>query len=311
MADAHQSLLLAAESSEGHDVEDAEQALAAAAEAAWAAGDLTAYLQSLERPAGHPADGTPPSGRTENASAVATPWGAFRAGMRHVVLVDFARAAREMEPLLAAAARTQQPHVLLYAGRAALILGDITAARRLLGRALAVAGTDGVSDLTARILEFLAHAELRAGLHHQARAHAEEGLRAARRLGQRNFGAQHHALLALVFSLVDADGATEHHGEAALAVARPHGLLQVSTMAEWARARADLGHGRAEQARSVSGRCSGRARGAGTSVCGCSRCRASWRRRSWRDWMMTSPTWSTCTPDGPPWAPTHRPRPPN
>ncbi len=249
MADAHQSLLLAAESSEGHDVEDAEQALAAAAEAAWAAaGDLTAYLQSLERPAGHPADGTPPSGRTENASAVATPWGAFRAGMRHVVLVDFARAAREMEPLLAAAARTQQPHVLLYAGRAALILGDITAARRLLGRALAVAGTDGVSDLTARILEFLAHAELRAGLHHQARAHAEEGLRAARRLGQRNFGAQHHALLALVFSLVDADGATEHHGEAALAVARPHGLLQVSTMAEWARARADLGHGRAEQA---------------------------------------------------------------
>ncbi|MGW3712854.1 helix-turn-helix transcriptional regulator [Streptomyces albogriseolus] len=147
-----------------------------------------------------------------------------------------------------AAARTQQPHVLLYAGRAALILGDITAARRLLGRALAVAGTDGVSDLTARILEFLAYAELRAGLHHQARAHAEEGLRAARRLGQRNFGAQHHALLALVFSLVDADGATEHHGEAALAVARPHGLLQVSTMAEWARARADLGHGRAEQA---------------------------------------------------------------
>ncbi|MGV9725956.1 helix-turn-helix transcriptional regulator [Streptomyces albogriseolus] len=42
--------------------------------------------------------------------------------------------------------------------------------------------------------------------------------------------------------------APEHHGEAALAVARPHGLLQVSTMAEWARARADLGHGRAEQA---------------------------------------------------------------
>ncbi|MEW1872875.1 LuxR C-terminal-related transcriptional regulator [Streptomyces caelestis] len=248
VADAHQILLLAAESSGAHDVEGAEQALAAAAEAAWAAGDLTAYLQSLERPAGRPADGTPPSGRTESAGTVAAPWGAFRAGMRHAVLVDFARAAQEMEPLLAAAARTQRPDALLYAGRAALVLGDITVARRLLGRALAAAGAEGVSDLTARILEFLAYAELRAGLHHQARAHAEEGLRAARRLGQRNFGAQHHALLALVFSLVDADGAAEHHGEAALAVARPHGLLQVSTMAEWARARSDLGHGRAEQA---------------------------------------------------------------
>ncbi|MFF8234636.1 LuxR C-terminal-related transcriptional regulator [Streptomyces caelestis] len=244
VADAHQTLLLAAESLGSHDVEGAEQALAAAAEAAWAAGDLTAYLQTLERTA----DETPPTGPPEGTSAAAAPWGAFRAGMRHVVLVDFARAAQELEPLLAAAARTQQPDALLYAGRAALVLGDIAAARRLLGRALAAAGARGVSGPTARILEFLAYAELRAGFHHQARAHAEEGLRAARRLGQRNIGAQHHALLALVFSLVGADSATEHHAKAALSVARPHGLLQVSTMAEWARARADLGHGRAEQA---------------------------------------------------------------
>ncbi|WP_307177951.1 LuxR family transcriptional regulator [Streptomyces africanus] len=244
VADAHQTLLLAAESLGSHDVEGAEQALAAAAEAAWAAGDLTAYLQTLERTAGE----TPPAGPPESTGAAAAPWGAFRAGMRHVVLVDFARAAQELEPLLAAAARAQHPDALLYAGRAALVLGDIAAARRLLGRALAAAGAEGVSGSTARILEFLAYAELRAGFHQQARAHAEEGLRAARRLGQRNIGAQHHALLALVFSLVGADSATEHHAKAALSVARPHGLLQVSTMAEWARARADLGHGRAEQA---------------------------------------------------------------
>ncbi|MEU4256867.1 LuxR C-terminal-related transcriptional regulator [Streptomyces fradiae] len=338
VADAHQTLLLAAEAFGPHDVGGAEQALAAAAEAAWAAGDLTAYLQTLERPAGGPggrpaglfergAVGTPPlpSGRAAGTGArepgaaagggagfadaadaaegdvvgqgavgagavgpgavepeavsagalgpgalgpgavspgamgpgamgpgavspdvAAAPWGAFRAGMRHVVLTDFARAAREMGPLLAAAARTQRPDTLLYAGRAALVLGDLTAARRLLGRALAAAGAQG--GPTARILEYLAYAELRAGLHHQARAHAEEGLRAARRLGQRNLGAQHHALLALVCSLVGADSATEHHAEAALSVARPHGLLQVSTLAEWARARADLGQGRAGQA---------------------------------------------------------------
>lgn len=238
VADAHQTLLLAAESLASHDVEGAEQALAAAAEAAWSAGDFTAYLQTLERPAGCP--GGP--------GTAAAPSGVFRAGMRHVVLVDFARAARELEPLFAAAECTQRPGDLLYAGRAALVLGDIAAARRLLGRALAAAGAQGVSEPTARILEFLAYAELRAGFHQQSRAHAEEGLRAARRLGQRNIAAQHHALLALVFSLVGADSATEHHAEAALSVARPHGLLQVSTMAEWARARADLAHGRAEQA---------------------------------------------------------------
>ncbi|MEU2561300.1 LuxR C-terminal-related transcriptional regulator [Streptomyces longispororuber] len=248
VTDAHQTLLLAAEALGSHDVEGAEQALSAAAEAAWAAGDLTAYLQTLERPAARTADETPPAGRPENPVAATAPSGVFRAGMRHVVVVDFARAARELEPLFAAAARTQRPDDLLYAGRAALVLGDIAAARRLLGRALAAAGAQGVSEPTARILEFLAYAELRAGFHQQARAHAEEGLRAARRLGQRNIGAQHHALLALVFSLVGADSATEHHAEAALSVARPHGLLQVSTMAEWARARADLGHGRAEQA---------------------------------------------------------------
>ncbi|MFJ4691424.1 LuxR C-terminal-related transcriptional regulator [Streptomyces sp. NPDC088766] len=248
VADAHQSLLLAAESSGSHDTEGAQQALAAAAEAAWAAGDFTAYLQTVQRPAGRPADATPPPGRAEAPGTVPASWSVFRAGMRHVVLGDFARAAQELEPLLAAATHTQQPEELLRAGRAALVLGDITAARRLLGRALAAAGARGVYGPTARILEFLAYAELRAGCHQQARAHAEEGLRAARRLGQRNIAAQHHALLALVFSLVGTASATEHHADAALSVARPHGLIQVSTLAEWARARADLGRGRAEQA---------------------------------------------------------------
>ncbi len=156
VADAHQTLLLAAEALGSHDVEGAEQALSAAAEAAWAAGDLTAYLQTLERPADRTADETPPAGRPENPAAATAPSGVFRAGMRHVVVVDFARAARELEPLFAAAAHTQRPDDLLYAGRAALVLGDIAAARRLLGRALAAAGAQGVSEPTARILEFLA-----------------------------------------------------------------------------------------------------------------------------------------------------------
>ncbi|WP_432118033.1 helix-turn-helix transcriptional regulator [Streptomyces sp. bgisy032] len=250
VADAHETLLLAAESAAPYDAEGTQHALAAAAEAAWAAGDFTAYLQTVQRCAAGPADETPPTGRAAAPGSAPAPWSVFRAGMRHVVLGDFAGAAGELRPLLTAAAHLQQPDDLLLAGRAALVLGDITAARRLLGRGLAAAGTRGASGPADRILEFLAYAELRAGYHQQARAHAEEGLRAARRLGRRNLAAQHHALLALVFSLVGTDSATEHHADAALSVARPHGLVQVSTLAEWARARADLGHGRAEQAAS-------------------------------------------------------------
>ncbi|NEB11930.1 LuxR family transcriptional regulator, partial [Streptomyces coelicoflavus] len=59
----------------------------------------------------------------------------------------------------------------------------------------------GSEVLEPRALEYLAYAELRAGRHPQARAHAEEGLRAALRSGQRNTAAHHRAVLALAASI--------------------------------------------------------------------------------------------------------------
>ncbi|NEE15290.1 LuxR family transcriptional regulator, partial [Streptomyces sp. SID7499] len=53
----------------------------------------------------------------------------------------------------------------------------------------------------ARALEYLAYGELRAGRHGQARAHAEEGVRAALLAGHRNTAASHHAMLALAASI--------------------------------------------------------------------------------------------------------------
>ncbi|MFC7468431.1 LuxR C-terminal-related transcriptional regulator [Actinomadura keratinilytica] len=135
------------------------------------------------------------------------------------------------------------PETLLRSATAALLLGDVEAARRTGARALAGARYDGSAALVPRALEYLAYAELRAGRHAEARAHAEEGLRAALRSGQRNTAAHHHAVLALAASIEDEPHVVEEHVEAACATARSHGLAQVLTLAQWAAGRADLGRG--------------------------------------------------------------------
>ncbi|MGW2773696.1 LuxR C-terminal-related transcriptional regulator [Streptomyces olivaceoviridis] len=140
------------------------------------------------------------------------------------------------------------PDTLLRAASAALLLGDTTAARRAGARALAVARADGSAVHEARALEFLAYGELRAGRHASARAHAEEGLRSAYRTGQRNTAAHHHAVLALAASIEGEAHTLAEHVTAALATARRHGLAQAAALAQWAAARADLGHGRPREA---------------------------------------------------------------
>ncbi|MCZ4608311.1 helix-turn-helix transcriptional regulator, partial [Streptomyces sp. Lzd4kr] len=111
-------------------------------------------------------------------------------------------------------------------------------------RALASARTADSAAFEARALEYLAYGELRAGRHAQARAHAEEGVRAALAAGHRNTAASHHAMLALAASIEGDTGAVAQHASAALGIARRHGLAQAATLAEWATARADLARGR-------------------------------------------------------------------
>ncbi|CAM5477934.1 hypothetical protein SHIRM173S_02369 [Streptomyces hirsutus] len=141
-----------------------------------------------------------------------------------------------------------EPERLLRSAAAALMLGDVGAARRAGARALASARTLGTAALEPRALEYLAYAELRAGRHQLARTHAEEGLRAARRAGQRNTAAHHHAVLALAASIEGARARVTEHATAALTTARRHGLAQAALLAQWAAARADLGEGRPEEA---------------------------------------------------------------
>ncbi|WP_077797289.1 helix-turn-helix transcriptional regulator [Streptomyces sp. JHA26] len=249
VGDAHQSLLLAASLLAAEAPAQAATAALAAADAAWAAGDLPACLATLgpeppppDRIAGPDVAGQP---RASAAAAPHTdPVRDHLVGMRALLEGRLDRAAAPLGRVVERAGTGERPEGPLRAAAAALLLGEVDVARRAGARALAAARHLGSDALVPQALEYLAYAELRAGRHPQARAHAEEGLRTAARAGQRNTAAHHRAVLALAASIEDEPDVVARHVTAALATARRHGLAQAATLAEWAAARADLGRGR-------------------------------------------------------------------
>ncbi|MFI8304892.1 LuxR C-terminal-related transcriptional regulator [Streptomyces sp. NPDC085927] len=285
--DARESFLLAAGLLAGPGPARADAAVLGAADAAWAAGDRQGCLRVLTHDIHDIHDihgvsaraavtgaldlraaGANPTGPQE-AVAGETPEGPsarrgaapaqppvpppallrdHRDGMRAVLLGRFDLAAAPLTRVVDRGRPATEPERLLRSAAAALMLGDVGAARRAGARALASARTLGTATLEPRALEYLAYAELRAGRHQLARTHAEEGLRAARRTGQRNTAAHHHAVLALAASIEGARARVTEHTTAALTTARRHGLAQAALLAQWAAARADLGEGRPEEA---------------------------------------------------------------
>lgn len=285
--DARESFLLAERllSAAGHP-QEADTAGLGAANAAWAAGDLPACLLALTpegaappllrehevpvpvgrlaRPgAGHSGTSDHGSSRLATRPGARTPTPPGPApcrsdsaahlrdhldGMRAVLLGRFDLAGASLGRVVERGRPADEPERLLRAAAAALMLGDVTGARRAGARALAAVRTLGAAALEPRALEYLAYAELRAGEHQLARTRAEEGLRSARRAGQRNTEAHHHAVLALAASIEGERDLVAGHVAAALAIARRHGLAQAATLAQWAAARADLGAGRPREA---------------------------------------------------------------
>ncbi|WP_063831122.1 helix-turn-helix transcriptional regulator [Streptomyces griseus] len=229
--DAHESFAQAAKALGERCPAEAADARFLAMEAAWAAGDVGACLAAL--------DLAPAARGTERT---------FAEGLRAALTVRPDRARTPLSRVVAGGAVREEPRLLLRAGAAALVLGDVTAAARLHGRALARARAERRASLLPRILEHLAYAELRAGRYSRAGHAAGEGLRAARATGQHNSAAHQHAVLALVASVTGDGPAAAGHAERALAIGRPHGLAQAVTLAEWALARADSGAGLAPQA---------------------------------------------------------------
>ncbi|MFJ6794882.1 LuxR C-terminal-related transcriptional regulator [Streptomyces sp. NPDC091268] len=247
VGDAYQALLMAAERLGPCDAEAALEARMEAMNAAWAAGDADACLAALADAPLPPVTMRPVPVPVPPPPAPPPPYDPrrdYRTGLHTALDGRLTEAAQPLRRVLDRARHDDDPVRLLRAGVAALVLGDIPEACRANARALAVSRSRGLAALVPRILEHLAYAELRAGQHGAARTHAQEGLGAARRAGQRNVAAGHHAILALVASVEDDADAVHAHAGAAVEIARPHGLLQALTLAEWASARADLCRGR-------------------------------------------------------------------
>ncbi|MFB7861288.1 LuxR C-terminal-related transcriptional regulator [Streptomyces sp. NPDC056069] len=246
VGDAHQVLLLASSLLREGAPEVAAEARFLAMEAAWAAGDPEACATALGGDAG--LDGEP-SGSSACATAEADPAERdFREGMCAALGARLQDAHAPLARVVARDGASGEPRRLVRAGAAALVLGDAPAAVRVHTRALAAVRATAGSTLLPRVLEHLAYAELRAGQHERAAAHARDGLRAAELAGQRNPAAHQHAILALAASVRGDAQAVVEHADRALGTARAHGLVQATTLAEWAIARAELAGGLAAQA---------------------------------------------------------------
>ncbi|MET9405928.1 hypothetical protein ABZX90_09110 [Streptomyces sp. NPDC002935] len=285
VADAREALLLAAELLAPTDAHHALAARLAAVEASWAMGDAAACVEALDLEA---LDLEAPH-HTQEQPASDRRLAAYREGMSAVMRGRPDTGRRWLREVVAGAGEAgtlDGPEILLRAGSAALVVGDLPAACRANSRALAVARARGPHILIAQALERLAYGELRAGRHARARAHAEDGLRTALGAGQSNLAAHHHAILALVASVEGSSEAVAEHAAAAERVAAPHGLAQAATLSQWARARAAV-----------------------TSRYGCSPSPASWRRRpAPASRRPPGPRWPS-SPTGPRRVPIPRPRP--
>ncbi|QNE79472.1 AAA family ATPase [Streptomyces finlayi] len=232
-ADAREALIAAAALLAAHDPRRTLDALLGAAEAAWAMGDALAYLDAMNR--------IPDYAHDVGVER-------YRAGMCAMLDGRTGEGHALLRGCLDPAEGAEDPAALLRAGVCALVLGDVEDACRAGARTLAAVRTRGPEALLPQVLEHLAYAELRAGRHARARAHALEGLHAARRTGQPNSSAHLHAVLALAASVEGPAEACAAHCDAALAGAGPHGLAQAATLATWAVARADLAAGRPGEA---------------------------------------------------------------
>ncbi len=141
-----------------------------------------------------------------------------------------------------------QPVALLFAGRAALYLGDDRAAYRTHREAAARARASGALTIVTQILPRLVTAELWAGRWPSATANAREGIQLAREIGQHDLVAQQLVLLALIAALRGAEDECRSLAAESRELASARGLGVVAEFEHWALALLELGLGRAEDA---------------------------------------------------------------
>jgi DNA-binding CsgD family transcriptional regulator len=166
---------------------------------------------------------------------------------------DFANAAPRLRVALELAeelddAASEQPVALLFAGRAALYLGDDQVAYRTHHEAAARARGRGALSIVTQILPRLATAEIWAGRWASAAANAKEGVQLAREIGQHDLVAQQLVVLGLIAALRGSEDECRSLAAESRELASARGLGIVAEAADWALVLLELGLGRAEEA---------------------------------------------------------------
>ena len=167
---------------------------------------------------------------------------------------DFADAAPRLRAALDLAqeldddAASDQPVALLFAGRAALYLGDDQAAYRTHHEAAARARASGALSVVTQILPRLATTDVWAGRWPAAAANAREGIQLAREIGQHDVVAQQLVMLGLIAALRGSEDECRSLAAESRELASARGLGVVSEFAHWALALLELGLGRAKEA---------------------------------------------------------------
>jgi ATP/maltotriose-dependent transcriptional regulator MalT len=167
---------------------------------------------------------------------------------------DFADAAPRLRVALDLAqeldddAAGAEPVALLFAGRAALYLGDDQAAYRTHHEAAARARASGALSIVAQILPRLATAEIWTGRWPSAAANSREGIQLAREIGQHDVVAQQLVMLGLIAALRGSEDECRSLAAESRELASARGLGIVAELAQWALAVLELGLGQAEEA---------------------------------------------------------------
>jgi DNA-binding CsgD family transcriptional regulator len=243
-ADACRLLLRAATEIAPIDEERTLQLLNLAGLAAAYAGDKEAAVAIAEVARGLRADESP---FVEMLAQLLIGLGAYAEG-------DFADAAPRLRAALDLAedldddAAGAQPLALLFAGRAALYLGDDRAAYRTHHEAAARARANGAISIVTQILPRLATTEVWEGRWSSAAANAREGLRLAREIGQHDVAAQQLVMLGLIAALRGSEDECRSLAAQSRELASARGLGIVAEIAQWAVALLELALGRADEA---------------------------------------------------------------
>jgi ATP/maltotriose-dependent transcriptional regulator MalT len=140
------------------------------------------------------------------------------------------------------------PAWLLFAGRAAIYLGDDQAITEHVRAAAAMARTGGLLGVLSHILPRLGYADLWAGRWASALANTREGVELGREHEQRYLVADQLSVLALVLAHRGDEEECRVRAAEARELASAHGFVPPAEFADWALTLLELGLGRAEEA---------------------------------------------------------------